>query len=720
MLAVKFEKRVQGVWRGASLFRLPLKEPSLGAPQGGRKAVTGSVCAVLVFGIFLLAAGASELSSVGDVRALLPGEAQEAHPVRMTGTIIFAEPELGNYFVSDGSHAIFLRLPAALRTLAPVRGDFLKIVGRTEKGRFRPHIVAEDIVPLPRGPEALPRRVDWATLMDPALDAELLELEGRVFSDEIRNHAVEFRLRVQGGEVRLRLPFSKKAGPPPPRSLIGSVVRVLGVAGTVCNPDGQMVERYLKIPDFDCFTVLSDTSASQIPLPLNATDLLRPDGEPNQLVKLLGTVLYVMPGAGLQIRTESGSLQVAASQQLTLMPGERVEVVGFAEPQPFRPMVRASQIRSLGIASDPVPVPLDVHRLNEPNLHMDLVQLDGELLASSVGSEGFLLLCKNGDKMFEAVFPRSSKTASPAQPGCLLRMTGICELIAADRPWLSAPADKFRIRMRDARDLQILRGRPWWRSELAIWIFGGVGVLLFGSLLWVTQLRKHVKAQAATLAAQIGHSAVLEERQRIARDWHDTTDQQLMGVALVLERVQKQALESGVGGVIFSHLNLARRIVAACRKESRATLADLQSTTLRETGLAAAIQEFGSPLCEAAGMIFEFEKKGGESPLGAHAEHHVLRIACEAISNAAKHSGGKVVRAVLEQSESRIWLRIEDDGHGISIRSNVLGTQHFGIASMNERAKKIGASLAVESSPGLGTRICFEWIASNCEGPIHA
>jgi hypothetical protein len=99
---------------------------------------------------------------------------------------------------------------------------------------------------------------------------------------------------------------------------------------------------------------------------------------------------------------------------------------------------------------------------------------------------------------------------------------------------------------------------------------------------------------------------------------------------------------------------------------------------------------FGDPLTRAAGIGFSVEETGKNRPLDAHAEHHVHRIACEAVSYATKHSAAQSIRVLIRQTDSRVVLEIQDDGKGMGQPAPDPAAPQFGIASMKERARKLG------------------------------
>jgi signal transduction histidine kinase len=180
-------------------------------------------------------------------------------------------------------------------------------------------------------------------------------------------------------------------------------------------------------------------------------------------------------------------------------------------------------------------------------------------------------------------------------------------------------------------------------------------------------------------------------------------EQQLMGVSMLVEDASARLVGSPVAA---DRLRLAERMLRHCRDDSRTSIRDLLSVALEPDGLASAFPELLSPLGQSGGAKFRLEVTGVNRRLPGRAEHQFLRIAQEAVANAAQHSGASEIVVTLNFGPESLRLEVRDDGCGLS-REKIIpndGT-HLGVAGMRERARRLGSSLSILTPPEGGTQI---------------
>jgi signal transduction histidine kinase/DNA-binding NarL/FixJ family response regulator len=211
---------------------------------------------------------------------------------------------------------------------------------------------------------------------------------------------------------------------------------------------------------------------------------------------------------------------------------------------------------------------------------------------------------------------------------------------------------------------------------------------------------------ARLLASQIDRRelSIVEERQRIARDIHDTIAQSLSGLVLDLSLLAA-SLRSREPGSALEVLNLQDAAREALREVRRA-IWNLQPGALAGKSLAEAIGRDLKEL-EHDGFETSLELRGRPGELPPPVETALLRIAQEALGNARKHSGAERVVATLEFLDDEVVLRIDDDGRGIEPArvGPVTPDAGFGLGSMRERARLAGGDLEVRQPPGGGTSV---------------
>jgi two-component system, NarL family, sensor histidine kinase UhpB len=200
------------------------------------------------------------------------------------------------------------------------------------------------------------------------------------------------------------------------------------------------------------------------------------------------------------------------------------------------------------------------------------------------------------------------------------------------------------------------------------------------------------RAGSAALQAQE------EERARVARDLHDEVNQSLTGLLLRLEAAREAAPPE-----LEAELAETKALANQAMRELLSLARQLRPTALDDLGLAAAVAGQVEQL--ARGEIeAELATDGDLSDLGDDAQLVVYRVAQEALSNAARHSGaGRVAVRLLRRGQSDgVELEVADDGRGFAFDESEGG---LGLAGMRERALLIGGELTIESRPGRGTTV---------------
>lgn len=207
--------------------------------------------------------------------------------------------------------------------------------------------------------------------------------------------------------------------------------------------------------------------------------------------------------------------------------------------------------------------------------------------------------------------------------------------------------------------------------------------------------------QMARLGDQARQAAILEERNRIARDIHDTLAQGFTGVVLNLEAANRTLKKDNLD-LALEHIEHARSLAQAGLAEARLSVRALRPEALQQADLANALQAL-LRRAEASGTLHtRFATSGDKIPLPGEVESELLRIAQEGVTNVLKHAGAQHVELNLAFDPGAVRLSIVDDGVGFDPRQHHEG---FGLLGMRERAERIGARLLVASTPAGGTRV---------------
>lgn len=212
----------------------------------------------------------------------------------------------------------------------------------------------------------------------------------------------------------------------------------------------------------------------------------------------------------------------------------------------------------------------------------------------------------------------------------------------------------------------------------------------------------------ARLRLQVERAAVAAERNRIARDLHDSVTQTLFSASLIAEvlprLVQRNPDES------VRRLEELRQLTRGALAEMRTLLLELRPATLMEVSMDELLRQLTEAARTRARVPMELTLDG-ESQLPPDVKVAFYYIAQEALNNVAKHARADQVWVTLERHPDGASLCIRDDGQGFDV--NTVTPEHLGLAIMRERTEAIGGKLEIESTPGAGTRVTVTWSDSN-------
>lgn len=194
--------------------------------------------------------------------------------------------------------------------------------------------------------------------------------------------------------------------------------------------------------------------------------------------------------------------------------------------------------------------------------------------------------------------------------------------------------------------------------------------------------------------------AALEERQRLARELHDSVSQALYGIALGARTAQTQ-LERDPAK-LAEPLDYILSLAEAGLSEMRALIFELRPESLKNEGLVAALTKQSDAL-RARHKLDVVTRFDPEPDLPLEAKEALYRIAQEAMHNVAKHAHATRVELTLQVKDRTVTLEIRDNGKGFDAAREYTG--HLGLKSMPERAAQIGGEFHIESAPGAGTII---------------
>ncbi|HRQ87948.1 MAG TPA: sensor histidine kinase [Bacteroidia bacterium] len=635
------------------------------------------------------------LRSIADVRKLSFEEARLAPPVALRVTVISHHPD--GFDGQDGSGGLFFECPAAA---LPRIGDEMQVAGNAMGGLDGPYAIVDAMEKTGwrSPPKALNFRPDF--VQTGLGDNRWIEIEGLLVDVSFGgSRQIGSGLLVTGQSdlvVRFRNAYEDFDVEGLER-MVGSWVRLQGSGAPLFNDQRQRIGSDLVCAKGEFVSVLEQTAESGV---VHLDEIGRWDTRRTRpgLVQTSGTVTLVEGPSSLVVQAGDRGARVRTLRPVKVGVGEPVDLTGLPETEGYFVGLRYATVTPSETGEPPAEAVLDESPLSREHA-FQLVTFSGRLIEK--GREVVNLQVNEG--LIPVGMPAGLVETLPAE-GSELRIVGVKRVEADER----GEVRSVTLSARTAADIQVLAVPSWWtpaRYWTAIMVLAS-GVLLF--LTWLLALNRRVRKQTELISEQIESNATLEERNRIARELHDTLSQGFSGVGYQLASVANHLVSDPEKA--RAKLEAAREMVEHSLAEARDSLIGLRVPTGAESldfpdaTLAAARER-----CEEAGVAFEADRSTWRDavvlpPETAFACH---RIVLEAVANALRHSGAGHLKISLAAESAapgpgRVRIAVADDGSGFAVEAKA-PEGHYGLQGMRERAQRLGADFAIRSSPGEGT-----------------
>jgi signal transduction histidine kinase len=660
---------------------------------------------VLPIGLAGWAAGQASrlpvLTSVDQLRRLSPDQAQLGYPVRIRGVITDDIPN-PDFFVQDETAGIYVEGSSSLSSLH-VLGNFVEVEGVTGPGRFAPVIRERKLRILGRRPLPKTRIYAFHELADGQKDSQWVQVRGIVRSVSIdrtswRETTLAMNVSSGGSEFTVRAPLG---GSQDISFWVDKEVLIQGVCGTLFNSERQLVGILFYVPRLQ-FIRLEPPSDE---VPFAALMRFSPEPRVGRKVRVRGVVAYQQAGNILFLESGGKGLRVLAQQHTPVKIGDIVDALGFPSVGESEPVLADAVFRVIGHGPVPGPINFD---LNAPWGGYDaaLVRVQARLIHMEVHPSGATLLLQQGAKVFEARLesPGATDLQASIPAGSELRISGIC-LVRAGGMW-RAP-ESFRILLRSRGDITVLRKPSWWNLRHTVWALAVTGIVLLLVIAWVVALRRRLREQMALIRQKLHGNAVLEERNRIARELHDTLEQELAGITMQLDLAADCFQNSPA--LARKAIEMARNMTRHSMMEARRSVWDLRSHLLENGNLVSALTQAIQPMVLSDQPRIHVQIQGESYRLAPEVEMNLLRIGQEAVTNALKHACARNIFVELRYESDKLRLSVIDDGCGFTPGDSAfVAGGHFGLLDIRERAQSLGSHLQIDSQPGNGTRLWIE------------
>lgn len=347
-------------------------------------------------------------------------------------------------------------------------------------------------------------------------DSQFVEVAGIVrsvlFEDGSRNYLIE--LATGGGRLTV---YAHDLPTQPTQDLVDGTVRIRGVCSSQFNRQRQLFAIRLLVPRAEDVTVEIPATANPFAIPerkISSLFQFTPQGTYGHRVKISGTVTCFQPRSGLYVQDQNYGLFVQTKSTNSLHLGDRVEVLGFATPGQYTPMLQDAIYRDLGPGAVPVPAQINCDAALKGDYDSRLIRIEAKLLNhAQVGQEQSLAL-ESGGFIFHAYQQaEDGKPYARLENGSLVGVSGIC--LVDPGPWMAGEtwrAKSFRILLRSPDDVAVLRSPPWWTLKKMLWIAGALAFVVIGAFTWIAALRRRVREQTRTISQQLQVEATLKDR----------------------------------------------------------------------------------------------------------------------------------------------------------------------------------------------------------------
>ncbi len=696
------------------------------------------VASLLCFLITVALSCARELPRlrVAEARALSAEAVAQRPTVRVRAVVTFVishpapeRPAVTNFTVQEEETGIWVDLSRARRdgiwagdekAIEALReGTEVEVEGVLAQGGLAPNIIPRTVRVLGEKPLPPARVVALDQLMSGAEIAQRVIVIGVVQRCELFNFRWWMRVETPVGHLFVEAMDGVVLKP---SALVDGEVQVEGLAASVFNWRRDFARPRLRISRAENVVVTRPPPPDPFAAEKVSVKSLAGFSATGRLLhrrRIEGSVTYFEPGSLLYVQDGGRAVRVGTSSTASLRVGDRIEATGFIDISGMVAGLSGALFRKTGEGPPVKPVRTTMAEVQsavvpmksgQPSTEREfdglLVKVTGRVLSvqsSRPGGPLRLVLDCDGTET-TASLARGEIDAPPA--GTMVGVNGVAVLGYAPSELVAefSKPTRLDLLMRDGNDITVIQAAPWWTVRRAFIALGLVILVAVATLAWSVALRRKVRAQTSVICDQLSRETLLHERTRMARELHDTVEQELMGLSLQLEAAGDILPDSPA--TAQRALLTGQALLKHTRAEVRRSIWDLRVPEFEQRDLETALRETLVPLSTPGGPEISVEVEGAARRMPGAVEVHLLRIATEAVTNAVKHAGARRIVAGVRFASDALTVRVRDDGRGFdSARAMKLSSGHFGLLGMNERAQRIGGTLDLRTAPGSGTEI---------------
>ena len=463
-------------------------------------------------------------------------------------------------------------------------------------------------------------------------------------------------------------------------AMIGDAPPPTGVPGDeVGGAQSSTYDRYLE----PLYLEMQDHQSDPHAVPISSLRLLSPIAPTpvtvHGVVTLTSPVLYIQDsGGGLAISPED--------DRMPLEIGDEVEAHGDLYRGDFSSVLKHASVHVLWSRVPVPPVSVTASQAASGGFDATFIETEGRLEKKEQGpNQSIVLTLTDGSQAFRAIISGKGHGSFPwtLKEKSLLRLHGICVVDSA----YTQNETPFAVILPSIDDIQVMKGPPWWSAGHIVAAVIGLFVLI------VAVQALHARIEKLRL------QAILEERERLAHEMHDTLAQSFAGIGFQLQAIRD---EIGNEAELHQHLDLANDLVRTSHDEARRSISALRSESLQELGLLKALDGCAGMIVNGGSIQIHCSSSGDARTIPPRIADSFYRIGQEAIANAVRHAEPTEIAISLIYEAGTLSLTVRDNGRGFPAGQD---SASFGIRGMGKRAERVGATLEIHSSAGKGTAV---------------
>lgn len=432
-----------------------------------------------------------------------------------------------------------------------------------------------------------------------------------------------------------------------------------------------------------------NTTAATSVLPLVPVSSVQAMHESGQQVRIQGLVTFTDP-VYMQDATGGVLLEVPNAGGVNI--GDEVEVAGRTVVNGIDSVFAATGIDLLREGGAALPVSLTATEAASGSHAGTLVEVTGVVQKQIHQADGRIFLeLSDSAQNFAALLQGElfNQASTEWSSGSTIRVRGVCVMNPE-----TTSGRSFSLLVASASDVTMIAGPPWWS---AVRLARTIALILLAATAGLYMLLRFEKSK---------NRAVIQEREHLAHEMHDTLAQSFAGVGYYLQSIRRSLRElPQIPNDVLSELDVACGMVTETHREASASIAALHPGASASGDLLTILEQSTYSMLGGGQIPIVLLRDGNPHPISATVTDVLFQAGREAISNALRHSGAMELRLSLSFQHGFIRLSVEDNGAGFNAEGE---TEGFGLHAMRRRCKTVRANLVIESSPGHGCKVTIQ------------